>query len=178
MRPPLDVNLPPVFKQMMKKLLFLLLLPLLSAAPHKFYVSKTFVEFNPRTQGYEVMCKLFTDDLERALTAAAQKTIRLGGDTEPSIANDLVEAYLQNHLRISYNNMPMQLRYVGKEVDSDLTICYLEFTQGPDYSTIAIENTIFYEFFPEQQNLLDLIVNGTTKTVIFTKEKPSEVIFR
>jgi len=163
---------------MKRYLLLLLLLPLLSASEHKFYVSKTIIEFNPRSQSFEMTCKLFTDDLELALGTVDAKPIRLGTDKEPANANDLIEDYIKKHFTLKYNDELIHLSFVGKEAEADLTYCYLEFVKPQEYNTISIESTIFYELFPEQQNIVDLRANASTKTVVLIKDKPREVIYR
>lgn len=163
----------------MKRYLFLLLLlPLLSASEHKFYVSKTIIEFNPRSGSFEITCKLFTDDLEMALGSAGRKPIRLGTDQEPSNANDLIEDYIKKHFILKYNDEPIYLSFIGKEAEADLTYCYMEFVKPQEYNTISIESTIFYELFPEQQNIVDVKANASTKTVVLIRDKSKEVIFR
>lgn len=163
----------------MKKLLFLFLaLPLLSAAPHKFYVSKTIIEFNPRSASYEVTCKIFTDDLEKALGEAAENKIRLGTDREVSNADELIEKYITQHLKIDYNNQPVTLSFIGKEAEADLTACYFEFVRLQEYNTISVENTILYEHFPDQKNIVDIRANASTKTIILTRERPKEIVSR
>ncbi len=163
----------------MKRYLFLLMLfPLLSASEHKFYVSKTVIEFSNRTQSFEVICKIFTDDLELAIGSTDAKPIRLGTGKEPSNANDLIEDYVKNHFKIKYNDEPIYLTFIGKEADADLTFCYFEFVKPQEYNSISLESTILYEHFPEQQNIVDLRANASTKTVILTKERPKEVVFR
>jgi hypothetical protein len=66
----------------MKNLLWILAFVVLSSwAPHKFYVSNNIVEYNARTGIYEVTCKIFTDDLERAL-APAGTNLFLGSERD------------------------------------------------------------------------------------------------
>ena len=163
----------------MKKLFWgLLLLPLLSFAPHKFYVSKTIIEFNPRSMSYEVTCKIFTDDLERAISKPGEAPIRLGTDRERVEANGLIEQYIRNHFIVLYNNERIELSFLGKESEADLTYCYFEFVRPQEYNTISIESTLLLEHYPEQQNIVDLRANGSSKTVILTQQHPKEVIFR
>lgn len=146
--------------------------------PHKFYVSKTVIEYNPRSHSFEVTCKIFTDDLERALGDSNENPIRLGSEKEIKNADELIENYLKSHLKIRYNDEPIHMTFLGKEAEADLTFCYFEFVKPSEYNTISIENTILYEHFPDQKNIVDVVANGSTKTVIFVKEKSKEIILR
>jgi carbonic anhydrase len=158
--------------------LLFLLLPLFSATAHKFYVSKTVIEYNQRSQTFEVMCKVFTDDLELAIGSTDDNPIRLGTSKEPSNADALIENYVRKHFKIKYNDEPIHLTFVGKEAEADLTYIYFEFFKPQEYNTISLESTILYEHFHDQQNIIDLRANASTKTVILTKDRSREVIFR
>jgi hypothetical protein len=163
----------------MKRILFLfLLLPLFSATAHKFYVSKTIIEYNPRSGSFEVMCKIFTDDLELAIGSTDANPIRLGTSKEPANADALIENYVRQHFKIKYNDEPIHLTFVGKEAEADLTYIYFEFFKPQEYNTMSVESTILYEHFADQQNIVDLRANASSKTVILTKDRPREVIFR
>lgn len=127
---------------------------------------------------FEITCKLFTDDLEQAIGSTPSKPIRLGTDKETSEANSLIENYIKDHFKILYNGQPIFLSFVGKEAEADLTYCYLEFVQPENYATISIENTLLFELFPDQQNIVDLRANASSKTIILTKDRSIEVIYR
>ena len=150
----------------------------ISSSPHKFYVSKTTINFNDRTKIFEVTSKFFTDDLERVLVQGRDESLHLGKENEDARVEALLENYLSDHLKIAINDEPITLRYVGKEVESDLTYCYLEFFRNPQVTSIKIENTSMFELFPDQQNIVDFSLNSSTNTIILLKSKPFETILR
>ncbi len=159
----------------MKKLLVLgIFVIAMSFTTHKFYVSNTLIEFNAQSQSYEVTCKLFTDDLERALGGDA---IHLGAENEASNANTLVEEYVRSHFKITFNDQPQLLSFVGKEVENDLTLCYFEMYQATDFNVLKVDNTMLLELFPEQKNIVELTSGGRSQTYILTKDKTAETIF-
>ncbi len=152
-------------------MLFLALLALTSfSGDHKFYISKTIIEFNPRTAQFEVTCKLFTDDLETAIGGAQSGEIRLGTDREVADADQRIEKYMHDHLALKINGAPIEWRWVGKDVDSDMTFCYVEFYRQPDFATLQVFNDILVSQFADQQNIVDLSINGTTQTLVFNKD--------
>ncbi|MFN6380593.1 MAG: DUF6702 family protein [Flavobacteriales bacterium] len=162
----------------MKNLLWILALVALSSwAPHKFYVSNNIVEYNPRTQLYEVTCKIFTDDLERAL-APDGTSLFLGSEKEKNDVNWLIQEYIEKKFKIKINDKPIQFKYVGKEVDPELTHLYFEFAYVDMPNTVTVENTVLFEHFEDQKNIIDLRLNGWNYTMFLTKQKPSEVSYR
>lgn len=158
----------------MKKLILLIfLLPLLSFIPHKFYVTNNIVEFNPRTKIYEVTCKIFTDDLELAVSPNG-KSLHLGEQNESIDADHLIENYIVKHFKIQLNDTPIQLKYIGKEIAPDLSHIYFEFTFVDTPTTVKVENTCFFDLFEGQKNIIDLRLNGWYYTMFLTKDSAVE----
>ena len=151
-------------------LLSLIVLPLLFGFVHKFYVSKTMIEYNARTAQFEVTMKVFTDDLELAIGGAQAGEMHLGSDREISDADGRIERYLRAHFQIMADGKPIEWRWVGKEVDSDMTFCYVEFYRTPDFSTLQVHNDVLVAQYPDQQNIVDLIMHSSTETLIFNKD--------
>ncbi|MEZ4798414.1 MAG: DUF6702 family protein [Flavobacteriales bacterium] len=158
----------------MKKLLFFLLLaPLLGFVPHKFYVTNNIVEYNARTKLYEVTCKIFTDDLERAISPDG-KSMFLGSENENIDADAFIEKYVSDHFKITLNGQKMTFKYIGKEVEPDLTHVYFEFSYVDLPTSVTVENNCFFDIFEGHKNIIDLRLNGWYKTVILTAEHPIE----
>lgn len=157
----------------MKYLLFILLLPLISFDPHKFYVSNNIVEYNARTGSYEMICKMFTDDLQNAVSPG--KNLFLGDEKEDIDANNLIHQYLKEHFKIWFNDQQIDFRWVGKEVDPELTQVYLEFNFVDRPNSIKVSHNGMFELFPEQKNIIDLRIQGWQYTMFLTKEHPVEI---
>jgi len=145
---------------------------------HKFYVSNTIVEYNPAIGNFEVTCKLFTDDFEQALSLHSGKNILLSSNQDAPQADRLIDEYLQNHFRITFNDRPVIMSYVGHESEVDLTYAYFEIIGLSDFNVMFVESSVFLEIYPEQKNIIDVRKDGWIKTAILTKDKQSEVIFR
>ncbi len=134
---------------------------------HKFYISKTIIEFNARSQQFEITCKLFTDDLETALTQMHGKPVKLNADDGTDL---LVENYCKQHFKCSIDGVPMEWRWVGKEVENDLTFCYFELYRKPEFTSFSLMNDLLIAQFPDQQNIVDLSMMGTTQTLVFVRD--------
>ncbi|MCC6600232.1 MAG: hypothetical protein IT223_06120 [Crocinitomicaceae bacterium] len=163
---------------MKKEILFLLLLPLMWAATHKFYVSNTIVEWNTRTNNVEITCKMFTDDFERALMKNTNTPLKLGDEAELPGTNEKVVEYITEHFKLQMDDRPVMLSYIGKETEADLTYIYFEFTPPPSWNVISIENTLLFDLFPEQKNIVDLRTPTWSKSLFLTKEKSKEILSR
>ena len=173
-------NLRILFKQRMKFLLmnrlrFLMLVLVCLVATgfsfHKFYVSKTIIEYNARTQLFEITTKLFTDDLDKALSQLAGKEVSLGTPQEDPHTNGFLEDYMKRHFSIVMDGVQTDWRWVGKETDNDLTYCYMEIYRTPVFSSLTVQNDLLVSQFPDQQNMVDLSMSGSTQTLVFYKDK-------
>ncbi len=149
-----------------------------SFSTHKFYISKTTIEYNSRTQGFEVSCKFFTDDLEAVLSAESGQKVVLTNTSAGQDIESLVGNYVSSHFKVWFDDQPITMSYVGKETEADLTYVYLEFFRSNQFHVCKLENTFLYEQFPEQQNIVDVKVDGFTATLILTKIKSGDLIFR
>lgn len=149
-----------------------------SSTSHKFYISKTIIEFNARSQQFEITCKLFTDDVDHALTQLHGGPLNLGTTEELEEANAWIENYMRQHFRCVIDGVPAEWRWVGKEVESDLTFVYLELYRKPDFVSLTLTNDVLVTEFPEQQNIVDLSLMGTTQTLVFYKDRIQQTFYR
>ncbi len=162
---------------MKKFLLFLMFIPLAAFVPHKFYVTNNIVEYNARTGIYEVTCKIFTDDLETAVSPNGQ-VLHLGEANEDINANMYIFEYLQKHMKVQINSQPILFKYIGKEVAPDLTHVYMEFQFPDPVNVISVEHDGWMEHFSDQKNIIDIRINGWNYTMILTKDMKKETKFR
>lgn len=149
----------------------LVLLPLLWAAGrrHDFHNSLTELTYNPRKHTFEIAVKLFTDDLEKALSA------RNGGKRfiiHDEDANDAaIVAYVQQHFR--WQGADGQLRpykYIGRENELDATWIYFEMPFAErTLEGCRIQQSALTDLFDDQQNLLNLTFGKEKKSFLFNE---------
>ena len=166
----------------LKKLSVLLLVGIVficsNGGAHKFYISKSIIEFNPRSQQFEITCKLFTDDLESTIEQLNGKAMRLGTPEELPESGALLEAYMKQHFRCALDGVDAEWRWVGKEVENDLTYCYMELYRKPEFFSLTLTNDLLVSHFPEQQNIVDLTMMGSTQTLVFFKDRTQQTFRR
>lgn len=150
-----------------------LLLSLTSAAPvHKFHFSFTEIDHNQQLNSLEITVRIFTDDLENVLKSEEEPYLRLGDERESPNADYLIENYLKEHFQLQIDDQPTMLRFLGKEVDYDITFCYLELPQVPPTNSMTIKNTILFESFDDQLNRVRVEFNGWSRTEDLVKKLP------
>lgn len=160
----------------MKFLRFFLILifPLVSAtSAHKFYVSITKIEYVKEKNSIQIITKIFTDDMEKALRQRYDRSISLDTKKETEAADEDLKKYILQKIKVKVNGKPVQLNYIGKEYDTDMVVAYMEITEVKDLKTIEIENKVLMEVFPEQQNIIHLKTAKSRRSLILDKDQPS-----
>src|SRR3989344_3020172 len=132
---------------------------------HKYYVGLTEVNIDSKKHTLDVSTKLFMDDLEAGLLKSANKKV----DLSISVNNKEVQALLMNYLdanfKVNVGGKLLKLKFVGYEVENDAVWCYSEVTNFKGKGTVSILNTLLYESFPEQANLMNVNWDGVSKSV-------------
>lgn len=152
--------------------LLLLLLTCLSAyipkpAVHDFHTSLTEINYNPKTKSLEMTIRVFTDDLELALTTINNgKAVKI--KPEDFSTDALTLKYLRKHLAfVSPNKDVVAYDFIGKEVELDATWLYVEVPAATNFQGYSIFNSIMTELFDDQTNLLNLIYPDKKKSFVF-----------
>ncbi|MGB1057011.1 MAG: DUF6702 family protein [Flavobacteriales bacterium] len=136
---------------------------LVAAAPvHDFHFSRTDVHWNRETQTLQATARVFTDDLELAIRHHSElpedHPIWLGDDQEWNGADSAITAWLDGSLILHVQNAPVELTWVGKEVELDVSYLYLE--SRPMVLTGAepwhAKNTMLFAEFDDQVNEVHL----------------------
>ncbi len=117
----------------------------LALSPHKFYVS--LFEINQGEESLEITLKTFVDDLEMAL----------GEKLEASSFDSLHEKYLLNHFSLRVNGQPLQVSFLGSEMDeNDLMVrwTYIEVPFRGRVNSLEVETNYLTDVLPDQVNII------------------------
>ena len=153
---------------------------LCSFAPtmHKYYLSLTEVAINTEKHTLDVSSKLFIDDLELELNKLSLKKTDLSAVVKNKETEALLFSYLKNNFKVNVGGKLPDLQYVGYEIEGDAVWCYMEVVNFNGNGTISILNTLLYDSFPEQSNLLNVSLDGVSKSAKLTNpEKMAEFVF-
>jgi ribosome-associated translation inhibitor RaiA len=145
---------------------------------HKYYLGLTEVNINTEKQTLDVSIKLFIDDLETELNKLSGKKNDLAAAVKNKETEKLLFTYLEKNFRINVGGKLQELKSVGYEIEADAAWCYLEVDKFRGKGTVSILNTLLYESFPEQSNLMNVTWNGVSKSAKLSyPEKLAEFVF-
>ena len=145
---------------------------------HPFHATITSFDCKKDSKIIEVTIKIFTNDFEKALRADKNDDLII--DSKNSLYNidSLMFMYIKQKLIVSIDRDRKEFSWVGKEIENDITWCYLEIINGDDFSKISIENKLFLMFFDDQLNICHFYCSNKMETRMLHKETPyGEIIY-
>jgi hypothetical protein len=132
---------------------------------HPLYVSVTEMNYNAADRNLEISCKIFTDDFEKTLTNIFHTKVDLTAPANKTEADRMVKEYIKSHLQLKLDNKPVTLEFVGFEKENDAVWSYFQVSNiAVAPKRIDVVNTILYESYDKQMNLMHVSVSGNRKS--------------
>ena len=138
---------------------------------HSFHASISSFDCKKNTSTIEITMKLFTDDLEYALRSLEKSDLVLDSKANLHNIDSLIFSYIKMNFILSLNNKKTELLWIGKEIDNDITWCYLEIENIDKLFELKIKNSLFFSFFDDQLNICHFHCNDKPKTLMFHNGK-------
>ncbi len=150
---------------------FIAMLPLMSfITVHKFYVSVTQIDFIEERGELQITSRIFIDDLENLLRERYDENITLAGDDELDTVDKYIGNYLSQKINIIINGNQKEFKFLGKEYEDDIALCYMQISDIEAINSMEIRNTVLFELFEEQQNIIRTKINSKRKSFILIQE--------
>ena len=142
------------------------MLPLKPASKmlHPIHVSTSNIEYNAKDNKFEVICTVFTDDFEAALVKQYHAKTDLNKAEMHTAMDALIKEYIAANLKLSADNAPVRLSYLGFEINREATDIYLESDKLPQVKKVDVDASLLYNLFDDQINIVHIIVNGVRKS--------------
>ncbi len=131
---------------------------------HPFYVSVTEIKQNPTNHSVEISCRMFSDDLEKALEKQFHTKLDIIKPKDKMLTNKLINDYVKKHLIIRADGKILNLAYVGYEIQEDGTWSYFEVKGIDRIKQLNIHDDLLYELHPEQINMMHVTIGGERKS--------------
>ena len=159
------------------KLLVILILPFFAfTSVHKYYMSVTEIDYIEEKKSVQITSKIFIDDFENLLRQRYDDGITLDNKKESRTAELYIERYLREQIKIKINGKEASFDFIGKEYDVDIMTCYLEIVDVKSITSFEITNTILFEMFDDQQNIIKTKMNSQKKSYILIPKKDKAVL--
>ncbi|WP_432714263.1 DUF6702 family protein [Pedobacter sp.] len=131
---------------------------------HPLHLSS--MELNYTTKGgtLEISCRLFTDDLEDALRKQFKVPADLSAPAKHKAMDELLKKYIAMHVQLKANEKALPLNYLGFEKDREAIVVYIESATVKGLKKLEIQNSLMYDVFDDQGNIMHMIYNGARKS--------------
>ncbi len=131
---------------------------------HPFFVSVTEIKQNPTNHSLEISCRMFSDDLEKALEKQYRTQLDIIKPKDKALANKLINDYVKKHLVIRADGKTLNLAYIGYEIQEDGTWSYFEVKGVDRIKQFNVHDDLLYELHPEQINMMHVTIGGERKS--------------
>lgn len=150
-----------------------LLVPLLVLA-HAYHTSITELRYNPAKKQVEISVKIFTNDLEKALSEGQPRMVHL--DEQPR-TNALAAAYLQRSVRLGTRpGEALPLQFLGMQHEQDAYWLYAKAAVPRPLTSLHLRQTLMLDLFADQMNIVNFEANGQKQSVLFRAGKEEQEI--
>ena len=105
---------------------------------------------------------MFSDDLQNALYKLYQHKTDLEKDDNSD--NEYLFKYISERLQLNVAGKPVVFRFAGYETEDEAVWCYLEATTYPGNDKVQVNNSLLFDFIPEQTNLIHFYRDGVRTT--------------
>ena len=140
---------------------------------HDFHTSLSELSYNPKTGSIEATIRVFTDDLETALTEFNQ-----GKKVNVEASNKQADAIIARYLEKNWGLLTPQktkkkMEYIGREPELDATWLYVEISDANQTKGYTFVNTLLTELFDDQTNLVNILYPAGKKTILMNAKVKS-----
>ena len=153
----------------MYKLFFQIILLHSLVFSHQFFLTTTEVRLSDNQKSLEITIQTFTHDVEALLKKADFNLANLGSERENKDIDDFIINYLSDNFIIQ----DYYWRYLGKKIDGDFTLFFLEIDKFNSPSNVSVFNTIFMDMYQKQQNIMNVYGTKNVQSSTMTVEEPA-----
>lgn len=132
----------------------LLLLPFAfaSAQAHTYHTSLTRMDYNAKEKNIEISIQLFVHDALPMLERRLKKRVDI--EKTPEVNGELFKYLGENFIFQNKKGEAQKLKWVGREFENDVVYVFVEIPFTEAFEGTRLQNTIFFESYPQQTNLV------------------------
>lgn len=138
---------------------------------HNFYVSTTSIRFVPDEKSLQITTQVFLDDFESVLQQNGHEKTKLIPEVGQEEIDILVEDYFRKNITFKAQGKTMDFEFLGKVYKSDVLVAYMELQMDSIQSPLSIKNTIFFDYLPDQKNIIHLKLASKRKSFLAVSSK-------
>lgn len=123
------------------------------AYAHTYHSSLTRMDYNEKDKNIEISIQLFIHDVTPMLERRLKKRVDI--EKTPEVDGEIFKYLGETFIFQNKKGEPQKLKWVGKEFENDVVYVYVEIPFEESLEGAKLQNTIFFESYPEQTNLVN-----------------------
>ncbi|MEP6948664.1 MAG: DUF6702 family protein [Ginsengibacter sp.] len=131
---------------------------------HPLYIAVAQIDYNSSDQFATVLCKTFSDDLELALQKQYAKNESIDHPGNIKKLSSEIEGYIKNHLQLKINGKATSLVFTNYKKEDNTISSWFRIDNINDIQRFEVNDTIFYELYDKQIQIVYITVNGNRKS--------------
>ncbi len=149
-----------------------------SSEIHPLRLSLCEIEYTSEEQVLSINLKLFLTDVNEAIVFDPKsKELAFCQPNEAARAEPMLLDYLNRFFHVKTNGKVLDLKIKSKKLsgegDNTALWVYFEHSQKQPVTTLEIKNAVFTDLFFDQNNIVYVHVNGSSKSLMLNKKTPS-----
>ena len=132
--------------------------------PHPIYIAVAEIDYNNSDQFATVVCKTFSDDLYQALQKQYRTIPKTGDPEDVKESSSQIESYIKSHLQLKINGKVVNFVLTNFKKEDNTVLAYFRVNNISGIQTFEVTDTIFYELYDKQIQLVYITVNGNRKS--------------
>jgi hypothetical protein len=124
----------------------------LKAEAHTYHTSLTRMDYNAKDKNIEISVQLFIHDVTPMLERRLKKRVDIEKTAE--VDAELFKYLSETFIFQNKKGEAQKLKWVGREFENDVVYVFVEIPFEESFEGTKLQNTIFFESYPEQTNLV------------------------
>lgn len=143
---------------------------------HPVHVSVTEIEYSEKNKSLQITSRIFIDDLELSIQKQLkQESLDILQPKNGMTTDQMVSAYLRDHLKIKLDGKPAKINYIAHEIEDAAIICYLEIENVKKLKSLEVTDDVIQEIHADQSNLVHITFKGPVKSYRLVRDKPTDI---
>jgi len=131
---------------------------------HPLYVAVAEINYNSSDKFGTLLCKTFSDDLELALQKQYTKKESFDNPENIKKLSSEIDSYIKKHLQLKINGTATNFVFINYKKEDNTVSVYFRINNINDIRTFEVTNTIFYELYDKQIQMVYITINGNRKS--------------
>ena len=141
---------------------------------HRFHSSLTKIDYDSDEKNIKITIQLIAHDVLEVFDQITKKSLEL--ESSPEI-DEILKTYLAEYFQMqSKSGEKLEIKWVGKEVELERIFVYLEIPSVESPEGFKLSNTIFFETYPTQTNIIIAKFNGEKADLVFKAQDGFKII--